>query len=405
MHISGLQSILEQPAAVVWPGESVRPDLAQLFEDAREQIERDLFIEATVILDKAQRLEPEGSADMRLRYLYGEAFFGIEDAAQALSFFDQALGLATDASDYPSIVLLSLCAGNATHDALHYPEALNYYEIALDTWKMFAGEQPERFRASQIIVLAYIGRQLNLLRRYEEAQARLGAMLTLAHELPASERIPEVNRVVALGLWNLAMVMRAQSDLRDGDVSYLEQARDHFRHAAKLQQQLGVRDYVVGRLNIQLAEVLLDLAELEAQRGATARARADRERAISCADHATDLLKPTDDDVAKLMARITRLRADIVARSQATLAREFAGVEAKLMQIEYESAEAFKDHALIAKVATLRLEWQLGLGDMVSARDSAQWALEGFARSVPGEATRAERLLRQIDRIRASHSE
>lgn len=396
MAFPGTNSILDQPAIVTWPDETARPDMAALLDSASRKIEFEQFEQAATLLDQVERLEPTGSYDMRMRFLCGAVFAGLDDSKQAVSFLTQAQDIADDANDFDSFIVITLKTAEIIHNALEYRSALEYYEIAHSAFETKYGEHPEQNIPLNIVLLSFLGRQLWTIGQHEEAHGKLAAAMTLWHEMNSGARAKELNPFVSNTLWMLGLTLRAQSDMRDGDAGYIKKALSHMRTAADLRRASGDEDYKIGRLYIQTAELYLDLAELNAQRNSPSAATSNRKEAKNFAKTALDYIAPTEDIHGKLMARFTLLRCDITARSQQSLIREAGHVGETLLHLEHESAP-MNDRLLIAKIATLRAEWQMLLGELVTARASLDSAFAGFEAGAPGESSRAERLLRIID--------
>ncbi len=401
MAFPGIDSILDRPASVTWPDETARPDIAALLDMANRKIATEHFDPAATALDLAQRLDPTGSYDMRLRFLCGLLFAGRGDNSQAISFLTQAQDIAKDANDFDSFIVVTLKIAEVLHDALQYHSALEYYQIAHSEFERKYGEHPEQNVPLDILLLTFRGRQLWTIGLLEEAHGKLAAAMTLWHEMPPRARSQELKPFVAITLWMLGLTLRAQSDMRDGDAGYIKKALSHMRTAAALKRDCGDEDYRIGRLYIQIAELYLDLAELNAQRGSLSAAKGDRTEAKNYAQAALDFIAPTVDHTGALMARFTLLRCEITARSRQSLMRGFEHISAALLQLERESAP-MNDRGLIAKIATLRAEWQILLGELVTARASLEFAFKGFEENAAGQSTRAERLLRMIDDPAAS---
>jgi tetratricopeptide (TPR) repeat protein len=401
MAFPGTNSILDRPAIVTWPDEAARPDVAALIDSASRKIEFGQFEQAATLLDEVERLDPTGSYDMRRRFVCGAVFAGLDDSNQAVNFLTQAQGIATDANDFDSFIVITLKIGEVIHNALEYRSALEYYEIAHSAFETKYGKHPEQNVPLNLVLLSFLGRQLWTIGQLEEAHGKLAAVMTLWHEMNSGAKTKELNPFVSNTLWQLGLTLRAQSDMRDGDAGYIRRALRHMRDADNLKRECGDADYKIGRLYIQTAELYLDLAELNAQRNSHSAARSNRNEAKNFAKTALDYIAPTEDIHGKLMARFALLRCDITARSQQSLIRNSKRIEATFQQLEHESAP-LKDRGLIAKIATLRAEWYLSLGDTVTARALLNFALEGFEVAAPGQSTRAERLLRIIDDMASS---
>ncbi|HEX8983165.1 MAG TPA: hypothetical protein VF792_10375 [Ktedonobacterales bacterium] len=370
--------------------------MAALLDAANRKITIGQFEQAATLLDQVERLKPTGSYDMRLRFICGAVFAGLDDSKQAVSFLAQAQGIAKDADDFDSFIVITLKTAEVIHNALEYRSALDYYKIAYSAFETKYGEHPEQNVPLNIVLLSFLGRQLWTLGLLEEAHGKLAAVMTLWREMNSGAKTKELNPFVSNTLWQLGLTLRAQSDMRDGDAGYIRRALRHMRDADDLKRACGDEDYKIGRLYIQTAELYLDLAELNAQRNSHSAATSNRNEAKNFAKIALEYIAPTEDIHGKLMARFALLRCDITARSQQSLIRNSKRIEATFKQLEHESAP-LKDRGLIAKIATLRAEWYLSLGDMVTARASLEFAFEGFEAGAPGQSTRAERLLRIID--------
>lgn len=396
MAIPGINSILDQPALVTWPGETARPDVEALLDKANRKIVIGQFEQAATLLDQVERLNPSGSYDMRRRFLCGAVFAGLDDSNQAISFLTHAQEIANDTNDVDSSMVITLKTAEVIHNALEYSVALDYYQIAYSAFDAKYGEHPERNIPLHIVLLSYLGRQFWMVGQLEAAHGKLAAAMTLWRELNPGAKTQELKPYVTNCLWMLGLTLRAQSDMRDGDANYIRRALSHMRTADKLKQECGDEDYKIGRLYIQIAELYLDLAELNAQRNSPAAAYSNRTEARNRAKTALEFIAPTEDIHGKLMARFALLRSHITAHSLQSLIRDARNIEATFQQLEYESAP-LNDQLLIAKIATLRAEWYLSLGDTVTARASLNFAFVGFEAAAPGQSTRAERLLRIID--------
>ncbi len=402
MTFPGTDSILDRSAIVTWPDETARPDVAALLDEANRKITMGQFEQATTLLDQVERLDPTGSYEMRKRFLCGVIFAGHDDSNQAISFLTQAVDIAKDAKDFDSFIVITLKTAEVIHNALRYRSALEYYEIAHSAFETKYSEHPEQNVPLNIVLLSFLGRQLWTIGQLEEAHGKLAAAMTLWRELSSAARTKELYPFVSNTLWMLGLTLRVQSDMRDGDAGYIKKALNHMRAAVILKQECGDEDYKVGRLYIQIAELYLDLAELNAQRKSPSTACTNRVQAKGYAEDAIAFTKPAGDNVGALMARFALLRSDITAHSQKSLIRTAERIEATLQQLEHESAPC-NDNGLIAKIATLRAEWHLLLGDMVTARASLTFAFAGFEAGAPGQSTRAERLLRIIDGVSTSY--
>ncbi|HEX8996914.1 MAG TPA: hypothetical protein VF812_12875 [Ktedonobacterales bacterium] len=398
MEIPGVDSILHKSIREVWePTErSGSWDLASAFDAIPGKFELGRFPEALRQLDKIPLNALQRSQAMRWWYLRGETYTGMEQSRQAFECYDQALTIATEASDLDSIVLLATSAGGALYDCQASTSAIDYYEVALDAWHAKAAEQIHPRPEPEVTLMTNLCRQLWIVGRFEDAQNKLAPALTLAMRARGVTHTPALDRMTANGLWMLSLILRSASDMRDGDGGYLNTAIRRMRQAATLKRRLGTSDYEMARLYIQLAELYLDLAEVHRLYGTEAAARPMRDQGFHYADTASEYLKPTTDTAAKRMAQMTLLRDTIMSlRPQRALPNELNEIESALTHIEHEAA-ALNDTFGVAKAATLRGEWLLFLGKPDMAREALEQAIAGLQTEGQGMATRAERLLRRV---------
>ena len=332
---------------------------------------------------------------MRLRYLQGQLLSDRQDYRQAHQFFEMALYVATQGNDYDSQIVLLYLMGLMLYGAMQNREARNYYDMALDLWSTRARQLSHPPIDPEVTIRQRLGQVLWLIGEFEEANSTLGRVLTLARH---RRRVYDQNALreqVATALWTLALVHRAQSDMLDGDASYLRTALRRTDKALSLYRRVATHQVNFARFNIQIAEIYLDLAEVHRSGDNMAAMRYALHRATGFIQDAEEYLAPKDDKWAPLLASLTRLRYDIMLLSLRALATKVAEVESRLEMIE-RTAEKFKDHILTAKAATLRAEWLLSLGDAETARTVLLLALQGFRDDGMGQATRAQRLLRRI---------
>lgn len=397
MDLPGVHSILFKPASEVWPGEQ-RPslELTRLIDGLPGYFQLGKLTEARESLDQIARFELQPSQTMRLHFWQGELFVEKKDLSQAFAFYDMALGIATDSSDFDSIIELTLAAAGAVYGLLRYRDALMYYEIALDTWRNKAPDVSTRRLDTETMLQNFIGRQKWEIGEFEGAQQILARVLPKALRAPQAARTPRLKIETANALWMLGLTLRAQSDMRDGDEGYLRIALRRMRKAVGLYEQIGIDANILGRFDIQIAEVYLDLAELHLQRGAEEAARAMRNQGLAHVNQAKEYLTLAGDSAADALARITDLRARVMRPSATESVQSIDEIEATLTEIEHVAA-ALNDRILIAKAATLRAEWLMALGENEKARDALLWALKGFNPDGMGMATRAQRLLRRLN--------
>ncbi len=314
------------------------------------------------------------------------------------SVLHHALGVATAQGDLDSQITLTNLAGLMKYGQMRNYEALAYYQQALVLWQSRA-EQLARPRAEPAIMLRErIGTAQWHVGEFDDARATLARALIVALYRRGAPQTEYLRRQTANALWALGLTLRSQSDTRDGDASLIRTALKRMAKAVGLYTQVGTDDENLGRLHVQIAELYLDLAELHLARGADATARPMRREARNHAQTAADLLKHTSNAAGKLLPQLTLLRYAITQRLNRNAARQLHVFEADLKQIESDAAE-IGDQIISAKAATLRGEWLLWLGDAAHAREALLLAITGFQNGGMGMATRAQRLLRGIDRF------
>jgi hypothetical protein len=205
-----------------------------------------------------------------------------------------------------------------------------------------------------------------------------------------------LRRKTADALWTLALVLRSQSDMRDGGANLLRTALKRMNKAVGIYELVSTDDAQVGRIHVQIAELYIDLAEIHLQRRADESARHMRLEALNHAQTAVDFLKYTDNAAGKTLPELTLLRHSITQRADRAAVLELHEFEAELLRLERVGAQ-IHDEILSAKAATLRGEWLLWLGDPDPARAALLLALVGFQSNGMGMATRAQRLLRRAN--------
>lgn len=398
MTIPGLETILEQEPSVVWRGEETPdPDVVSAFQRAELAIDVGHFDKAIELLDDIARREPTGSQEMRLRYWQGNALMGKEEFAQASRFYDQALHMATTRADYDTMVALTIAAAKALHYAYAARGALEYYRIGYDMWLERLKERSCDYIEPTVALLTYMARQLWWIGEFDEAHAKLGAALALVSTRDGEPQSGYLIEMTAQALWMLALTLRAQSDMRDGDLGFVETALARMRTATEMLQAAGTADNNLARCYIQLAEMYLDSAELRYRAGEAQEAQKALRAAFIAGEKAEQFLEPrTDEDIAKMMAHITLVRHSITAKRPSALLNRAEETSAVLNEIDMKSA-ALHDEGLVAGAATLRAGWLIGLGNLVEARTILKLAIQGFQNDRMGMAHRAQRLLREID--------
>jgi tetratricopeptide (TPR) repeat protein len=401
MDMSGMHSILLTSATNIWSGEqNPPPELVTLFDEiplllmhTRKPKRRE---EVKARLDQLTKRELEPSQSMRLIYLKGDFFAALHDYSQAYGFYYRAFELAVEHSDFDSMIVLSVLAGNMLHNLRKYRDALEHYEVALATWYEMTQSSSLRRIEPEITLQNLISRQRWLIGEFDVTRTTLAKALTEAMRVRVAPNTDDQRYLLgqtARALWTLGLLLRGESDLLDGNVDFLRTAQRHMRKATRLFRALGAEDYQMGRFYIQIAEIYFDRAELHLQRGKMESARSARNEGLIFVESAKDFLAPSEDNGGKRLAHITHLRSRILWPQSRTTMRERNAIESDLTQIEFEAAES-NDSIFIAKVATLRAEWLFTLGETTRGCESLRWAIKEFDSNGKGMATRAERLYR-----------
>ncbi len=395
--LPGVDTILNQSADAVWPGEpSPSEDHVEIFEQAIRDLELGHLDDVEGALARILRSNPEGSQDMRLRYLQGKLLSERQDYGQAHEFYDMARYIASEGNDHESQIVLVYLMGLMRYGSMRNREARELYEIALDLWATRARQLSQPPIDPEVTIRQRSGQVLWLIGKFDEAHATLGRVLTLAQFRRDINDINALRTQMANALWTLALVHRSQSDMRDGDVGFLHTALRRAEKATNLFQRSSTDQVNLARFHIQIAELYLDLAEAHRAQGNEKAAPYALNKADVFIRSAEDYLDPASDKWAPLLAELTGLRYDIMLLSPRDLATTIAEIEARLEVIERAAAE-IKDHIVSAKAATLRAEWLLLLGDAETARTALSFALQGFNNDGMGMATRAQRLLRHAN--------
>lgn len=396
--IPGIDSILRKSATFTWRGETTpAPELVSLIDAIPQKINAGKFRASAIMLNQLAHNGRQPSQRMRLHYLRGRLAAAQEDWHRAFDSFTEALDVATDVADYDSMIELTREAANTLHNLLRYDDALEYYRIAHTTWQEKVKDLYKPHVEPDVVLITAIGRQQWLIGSHEDAHTTIARALGLAMRDTGVPISNEMRKATADALWMLSLVLRAQSDMNDGDEGYLQQAREHMQQALGLFEAVSAPDHAVGRLHVQLAEIYLDIAEIYLLDNAVDAARAIRARGLRRVQTAADYLEPTSDETGKMLAHITRCRADILWLRPQSSALEAKHIHDTLTVIEYKAGQG-TDRALMAKAATLRAEWYIALGNAERARHWLRWALRGYRQgSAMGMATRVHRLLRHLN--------
>lgn len=403
MPLHGIQMIVKQSASVVWPNEPpASPELVALFDALPVLFDLESKREPEIrgILDRIKGDYLQPSLDLRRLYWSGRLFQMRGDHKQAFIFFSHARDIATDHNQVAWKLELSHCMATEQYDTLNSANALDMYREMLGIWENAAPNKIERRLDTEIQIRAFICRQEWYIGEFDAAHGNLARVLTKAMDVRGTQQSPELRKEIANALWDLALALRSDSDLADGNLDMLNQASRRMQKARGIFKSIGVDHYVLARIDIQVADIYYDIAELHLQRNSGEAARAMRDRGEDIAREARETLVDTDDAAAPLLEQIVSLRPHIMwpkSAAPAKRARQLTNeeIETRLMDIERQSA-ALKDNFLIAKAATLRADWLMMLGEWDKARIALELAIEGFGENGKGMATRAERLMRQL---------
>lgn len=397
MKIPGVDSILNKHASAVWGTEQIPdPELVTFFEAAQAAIEDGDFATAEHLLMQMSKRDLLPSQDMRRCYLLGMFFSDQRDYGQAYLFYDQALNIAVDHSDLSSRLLLTFLAGLVLYGALRNYEAIEYYQEALDIWHVYSRTMSHPLVEPEVTFLEALGKSQWNVGQFGEAHGTLARIVALAQNRRNTFRDKYLSQLYATALWTLALVLRSQSDMVDGDENHIRTALRRGKKAVGLYRSLHAPKVYVGRLYVQIAELYLDLAELHFVQGKRNAARAMYHEGHHYAQSASEILDSTTDTSGKLLAKLTLLRHDIMDQTPRETLLTVPQIESRLSAIERAAAK-LRDEFISAKAATLRGEWLLALGDKDAAQLALSLALQGFEPNGSGMATRALRLLRQIN--------
>lgn len=401
MKIPRIPSILYEPADSRWPGEQTpEPSFVVHLTEARKKLNAGQWEEVSTILDQFNQAMLAPSQRMRLDYLHAEKYAGQLDWENARKYYVAVGDAAEKAGDFDTMLSVLMDEAMTWHERLDYAQAKEYYQDALDAWhEQIAHLLPDAPIEPEITFVTYLSRQEMLLGEFDEAHARLALAITALMRNRKVTHDNEIMRMHGNALWTLGLVMRAQSDMLDGQFHYLYPALRRFKRAAELYSRVGGElDSHIGRLYIQIAETYLDLTELHVLHGSDAFLRT-RQEAANYVTAAIDFLAHADDDPhGQVLARLASLRWRITRPHDAALKDEtFEDDVAHLEQDIKANKDLLSDRGLAAKAATLRAEWYLLQGNYVDAKAMLAWAMRGFSQHGGlGMATRTRRLQRHV---------
>ena len=383
----------------MWPSESnPAPEVVAIFE----VVEREFALEKPDLdtieaeLAKLNFRELLPSQEMRRTYLLGRLISDRRRYVDASEFYVRSFEVAEAGHDLASQVWLAMHAGLMAYGSQQNELAVKWYSDALDRWQVYEQQLEKPCITTEAMIQRYLADPLWLLGRFDEAHAAVARAVALAFFRSRVTRGAYMEELGASALWTLALVLRSQSDQRDGDAELIRQALRRAKKAAKLYRRLHPADVNLARFYVQVAELYLDLTELHLQRasGVSPAARAMYREALNHLSVAFHYARKANNSMAELLARVTQARAMVMCM-HGLAPWVMSDIEAALQRIERHKA-AEKDSVLLAKAATVRAEWMLNREDLNQASEFARRAIEGFGEQGRGMATRAERLLRRI---------
>ncbi len=401
MNIPGIDSIILCSASVVWPGEPAPAEhLVGRFDGIPPKLKLGRFDEVSSDLADIAGSNLEPSQTVRLLTLQADLLTESEDYGQAYQLYLQAMQLAENYGDIPTEVLLMLHSGLMLYGQTKHYEAIIHYEEALALWRAWIRLNPVSSDDAVVAILGLIAETQWSTGQFDAAIGTVARALTAARRQDDAPIAPALRDVTASALWILGLALRSQSDMADGSFNLLNSALDHMQEGLKLYQQDGAYADNIGRLLLQMSEIRLDLAELHLQHGRQGKARIAREHAERDAQTARDFLQQTINQPGQLLPELTLLRCEITRPTDPDAILHLREFESRLGDIEHE-AEEIHDGAILAKAAMLRGEWLLWLDDPEPARKALLIALKDLQPNNMGLATRAQRLLRRANEIRA----
>lgn len=348
--------------------------------------------------------ETRGHA-MRWRFLWGVAHVQASEQSpdapiaatltQAIEAFRESLMYAVTFGDTESQVVIFVQLAGVYQRASFFEQAVNALQTALGLIQPLP-RTVSHVRA-ELAIRARLALHLFLLGRFPEALRKLSVDRDVERELNASALAPND---VWYREWLAALIHRALSRSRGGDIRQLGKSLDLFERAqARLAGSEITRNGEtthLARLRVQLAETLLDLAALYRGRSAERRVNAALEKAMICASMASDSLRRSLDETGASLATLTLLRWDVF-NAQAQELTPIVGAEGddttymidrRLDEIERRATDSH-NQLLLAHVLTLRADLLAARSD-ITAQALYYKAINAFDQAgARGEATRA----------------
>jgi len=401
MNIPGIDSIILHSASEVWPGEPAPAEhLVGLFDGIPAKLKLGRFDEVSADLIEIARDNLHPSQTVRLLCLQADLLTESEECGQAYELYYQAMQIADEQRDTPTEVLLMLYCGLMLYGQTRQYEAIILYEEALALWRAWVRLNPAPSDDTVVAIHGLIAETQWSSGQFDAAIGTVARALTAAKRQDDTPVAPALRDATASALWTLGLALRSQSDMSDGDFSLLESALDRMEEGLALYKKEGSYADNIGRLLIQMAEVRLDQAELHLQHDRHGKARMAREHAERDAKMARDFLQQTINQPGQLLPELTLLRCEITRSPDPDALLHMTEFESRLCDIERE-AEEIHDGAILAKAAMLRGQWLLWLDDPEPARKALLIALKDLQPNNMGLATRAQRLLRRANEVRA----
>jgi tetratricopeptide (TPR) repeat protein len=341
---------------------------------------------------KQDTLQP--SQEMRFAFLLGRSRVAEGSITEGIALFHQAEYVAREHKDRDSACEILLRIGHTAYNAQRHQAALDFYKITYDTWLDYFPDPRARRNAAEVMLRTAIGTEQWFIGKINEARQTLEGVVSLVKTTPKTEHSIDLDSEHANALWMLGLTFRTLSDMHGGDNEYLHDAISRLRKAISLYKRIGVPDFQMGRVTIQIAEAYLDLTELHLHENNLESARSMRTQAKAHVEYAADYLNPAGDPEGRVLARITKLRLKMIKTRVLDSLNTYQSIENDFATIERDPITQ-KDEALMAKSLTLRAEWLIKLGDVKKGCDALKMAIEIFGSDGKGMATRAERLSRE----------
>jgi tetratricopeptide (TPR) repeat protein len=408
MGIPGIDSILYQPASVVWPGEQPpHGRLAKLIDILTDNIERDVITNGDQkLVDEMASMALTPSQTMRLHYF--QAYLLRERQPNraykaAYTVFGDALDIVENYArahdgEYPpdldsQFVLMDQLAV-MHYGLMRHRDAIDHYEMTLDLWRQREAQIIRPRAEPEAHLHGCIAASQFAIGEFDAAQGSVARVLTIARERPDIPQTRYLREVTASALWTLGLIHRAQSDQRDGDESLLLAALKCLQEALRIFKRVGAHEFNAGRIRVQITETACDLSEFYLRRGQDTKVRNVGQKALATGLAARDIMRHADDPSGRLLIELALMRCEITRLPSDAAIREADDFHRRLLEIE-RKARRIPDAMVSAKAATLRGQWCLWLGDAPHAREAFLPALAGMQPDNAGETTRLYRLLRR----------